>query len=423
MFDLRLRQPSDLSFELTAFSAPARRLVGLLFLAFFLLVAAGCGRGEASENVDGEGETPAEETADAVDELPPVEAVALQRGRIEAVLRFSTNLEAENDVQVFSQASRQITRLLVEEGDRVRKGDLLVRLQDEEQRSALAMSESQLRKAQREYERQKNLFAKELISEQDFNNATYEVEQLQLAVEDAQRNLSYTEVRAPISGTITERAVNLGDQITINQHLFDIVDFDSIVARVYVPERELARLALDQEARLFADSLGGVERLGEVRRIAPVVDPKSGTVKVTVGIPGNQGLLPGMYVEVELVTNIHTDALLVPKRSVIYDNNQAFVYRVKDDETVEQVFFDVVLEDRDFVEPQGDRLAAGDRIVTAGQAGLKNGAKVRLATGVVRRGAASVAATTPETAGAAAPETTDAGDEGSADSEATGEDP
>lgn len=382
MSDQRPRQPSPI-FVFRDLSPSLLLLLMLCVIGSLSMV--GCSTGEASA-VDNDREeadnNELSDNDDSEEELPPVEASAVGRGHIEAVLRFSTNLEAESEVQVFSQAARQVTRLLVEEGDRVRKGEVLLRLQDEEQHSALAKAQSQLRKAEREYERQKNLFNKELISEQDFNNSTYEVEQLKLAVEDAQRSLGYTEVRAPIGGTVTMRAVNLGDQITINQHLFDIVDFDSIVARVYVPERELSRLELGQEARLFADSLGDLRRQGQVERIAPVVDPKSGTVKVTVSIPANQGLLPGMYVEVELVTNIHTDALLLPKRAVIYDNNQAFVYRLRDDDTVEQVFFDVVLEDRDFVEPEGERLAEGDAIVIAGQAGLKDGTKVRLASGV-----------------------------------------
>lgn len=378
-----------------------------LLLSSMALLVVGCSSGEASEVASedrSKGVVNELSKDDDVDEeLPPVEAVALARGPIEAVLRFSTNLEAESEVQVFSQAARQITRLLVEEGHQVRKGDILLHLQDEEQHSALSKSESQLRKAEREYERQQSLFDKELISEQDFNNATYEVEQLQLAVEDARRSLSYTEVRAPISGTVTMRAVNLGDQITVNQHLFDIVDFNSIVARVYVPERELVRLALGQQARLFADSLGGAERSGEVRRIAPVVDPKSGTVKVTVALPANQGLLPGMYVEVELVTNVHPNALLIPKRAVIYDNNQAFIYRLKDDETVEQLFFEVLLADREFVEPGGDNLAVGDRVVTAGQAGLKDGTRVRLASGVVSAVGTVEAATDEGTSGELSP--------------------
>ena len=368
----------------------------LLLLLLLGLAFAGCSNtGEASEADDAGKDAAAAEKKEGdedekkEEELPPVEVVGLETGPIEAVLRFSTNLEAESEVQVFSQAARLVTELKVEEGDRVRKGQVLLRLQDEEQRSELARIESQLAKARREYRRQENLFAQELIAEQVMNDATYEVEQLEIALADAERNLGYTQVRAPITGTLTGRHVNLGDHITVNQHLFDLVDFDTIVARVYVPEKEMVRLSVGQPARLFSDSIRGDARSGQVIRVAPIVDPRSGTVKVTVGIPRHQGLLPGMYVEVELVTDTREDALLVPKRAVVYDQNQAFLYRLGDEMTAERLGIDVVLEDRDHVMPSAaSGLAVGDRIVVAGQAGLKNGARVRLA-GQKRAGEAS----------------------------------
>ncbi len=365
--------------------------LGTLALLFLLLALAGCSNGGQDAGSD-DGEKTAEtqpkdgeegsddEEKNKEEELTPVQVVSLGHGPIEAVLRFSTNLEAESEVQVFSQAARRVTSLRVEEGHRVRKGQVLLELQDDEQQSELARVESQLEKARREYRRQENLFAQELISEQMMNDATYQVEQLELALGDARRNLGYTEVRAPISGTVTGRHVNLGDHITVNQHLFDLVDFDTIVARVYVPEKQLVRLRVGLPARLYSASIGGGARSGEVIRVAPIVDPRSGTVKVTVGIPRNQGLLPGMYVEVELVTDTREDALLVPKRAVIYDQNQAFLYRLTDDMIAERLRVGVVLEDRENILPSADSgVAAGDRIVVAGQAGLKDGAKVRLA--------------------------------------------
>ncbi len=369
---------------LAAQTAPA-------FLALLLLPAlAGCSnQGQALESDDAEkteatrkkdGEEGDGDAEKKEDELPPVEVVRLTHGPIEAVLRFSTHLEAESEVQVFSQAARRVTSLRVEEGDRVRKGQVLLELQDDEQRSELARVESQLERARREYRRQENLFAQELISEQVMNDATYQVEQLELALGDARRNLGYTAVQAPISGTITGRHVNLGDHVTINQHLFDLVDFSTLVARVYVPEKEFQLLSVGLPARLVSASLGGGARRGEVTRVAPIVDPKSGTVKVTVGIPRHQGLLPGMYLEVELVTDTRGDALLVPKRAVIYDQNQAFLYRLSDEMTAERLRVDVVLEDREHILPSADSgVKAGDRIVVAGQAGLKDGARVRLA--------------------------------------------
>ena len=358
----------------------------------------------------------------AKEEVIPVEVTTLARGPIEAVLRFSTNLEAEAEVQVFSQASRLVTELLVEEGKRVKKGALLLRLQDDEQRSEVARIEIDLAKAQREFKRQENLYEQKLVSEQVFVDAQYEVDRLSLALDDARRMLSYTEVRAPIAGTITQRHVNLGDNVQMGQLLFDMVDFDTIVARIFVPERELPRLQVAQPARIFSPSTGADPRVGKVDRVSPVVDAQSGTVKVTLSIPRNQGLVPGMYVEVELVVAREDDALLVPKRALVYDDVQSFVYRLqpmtdeeirefqaaakaadearKDDKdeddggrakkpspppdgTVSRLLVDPQLADRNNIVPSpADGLAAGDQIIVAGQAGLKDGAKVRIVEGV-----------------------------------------
>lgn len=340
---------------------------------------AGCTAGESQASENGA----AEEAEQAEKETVPVEVAPLGRGAIEEVLRFSTNLEAEQEVGVYSQAARQVVELSVEEGDRVAKGQVLLRLQDAEQRNELAKVQGQLAKARREYERQQNLWREKLIPEQAFNDATYEMEQLELAIEEAQRQLSYTVVRAPISGIVTRRLVNLGDQVTVNQHLFELVDFDTLVARVYVPEKELSKLRVGLPARITAPALGGAGYRGVIDRLAPVVDARSGTVKVTVDIPDWQGLRPGLYVDVALVTDVRDDALLVPKRALVFDRDQTFVYRVVDaadgaGTAVERVRVEAALEDQEFVQPAEGALEPGDRLVIAGQAGLKDGAKVRV---------------------------------------------
>lgn len=360
------------------------RQLGLCFLILGLLLPMGCSRSGAASKGDAESrEKKAENDSDGEDEkgeeAVPIEVVGLTRGPIETILRFSTNLEAENEVQVVSQASRQlpVRQLLVEEGDDVRQGQVLLRLQNDELRTALARTEGQLEKAKREYDRQTNLYNQRLISEQTYNEATYELDQLALALKDANRELGYTEVRAPISGKVTGRHVSVGDQVTPSQALFDIVDFDSIVARVYVPEKELWRVQPGLEARIYAEAARGAKRQGTVDRIAPRVDPRSGTVKTTVAIPRNAELLPGMYVSVDLVTEVNSNAVLVPKKALIYDADQIFVFRLKEEDRVERLLIEARLEDRDNIEPAA-LLGEGDRIVVAGQAGLKDGSLVRL---------------------------------------------
>ena len=344
----------------------------LIVILLFTLLA--CSGGEDDDRTWAEG---AGDPDDRPEEAVPVDVVALGRGTIESALRFSATLEAERDVRVFAEAQRRVVELRVEEGDAVKAGALLIRLQDDEQRSALNKVEVELRQAKREFDRQKSLYDRQLVSEQAYNDAALIYDQAEIATEDARRNLTYTDVRAPFAGIVTERLVNVGDYVTLNQPLFRIVDFDSIVARIYVPEKELPFLATGLDARLTAEAIGGASFVGTVDRISPVVDPGTGTVKVTVATPRQEGLRPGMYVEVELVTAVHTDALLLPKRAVVYDNDQLFVFRLGDERRVERIKIDPVLEDVRNIEPAGG-LVEGDQIVVAGQASLKDGALVRL---------------------------------------------
>jgi hypothetical protein len=100
-------------------------------------------------------------------------------------------------------------------------------------------------------------------------------------------------------------------------------------------------------------------------------------VKVTVAVGGQPGLLPGIFVDVELIIATSAQALRVPKRALIYDNDQIFLYRLKSDEEVERLLVVPRLADQDWIEPASG-FAVGDRIVIAGQAGLKDGSKIEI---------------------------------------------
>lgn len=333
-----------------------------------LLLLAGCDKGSPEAN---------NEKKDGEEDPIPVEVTGIPRGSIEATLQSSTHLEAEADVKVFARTANRVTELLVEEGDVVRKGDILLRLENEQQKIAHAKALASRDKAGQEYEREKALYERQLVSEQVYNNAEFEHRQSQLVFEDAERELEYTEVRAPISGTVSQRLVKYGDLVNLNQHLFDIVDFNSMVARIYVPEKNLPNLELDQPARVTATPFGTKEHVGYVKRIAPVVDARTGTVKVTIGFKDVGELRPGMYVDVELVTAERPDALLITKRALLYDGELTYVFRLLDERKVERVLVEPRITDRFNVEPISG-FEEDDEIVIVGQSGLKDGVTVRL---------------------------------------------
>ena len=243
----------------------------------------------------------------------PIEYTTLVAGPLENALRFSANLEAETQVQILARTAGQVVKVMVEEGDGVQRNQVLLRLEDAEQRSALKRTETELAEGVRSFEQQQKLLAHGVISDNERETAEFARKRLEIAHDDAKRMLQYTVVRASVAGTVTLRQVKLGDFVNPNQHLFDVTDFGSIVAKVFVPETEVAKVKTGQSVRLFLPSEPSLAREASVQRVAPTVDPRTGTAKVTIQIPNTDGLKPGAFVSVELVTAAHDSAVLLPR--------------------------------------------------------------------------------------------------------------
>lgn len=306
----------------------------------------------------------------------PVETVALSTGPIEDTLRFSATIRAEIQIQVLARSLGQVQKRTAEEGDEVAANDLLVRVEGSEQSSAITRIDNDLATARSNYKRQQELRKSGVTSDEALENAKFEVDRLEIARRDATRSLGYTIVRAPISGTVTRRLVEYGDLVAPNQPLYEIVDFDSLVAEVFVPEKDIHRVKMGGLARIAAPASGSSLPDGVVERIAPIVDPRSGTVKVTLDLPDASGYRPGMFVDVHLVVASDDDALLLPRRALVYDNDEPYAFKLVGADRVERIRVVPEVSDREFIKP-AKGFAAGDRVVVAGQVGLKDGAIVK----------------------------------------------
>jgi RND family efflux transporter MFP subunit len=237
----------------------------LLLLSLLLIIACGRDSGPVGDSDAADSTAVTDSVVVATDEegdgeqeeesAVPVEVFALESGSIESVLRATATLEAETEVRVVAEASRRIVDLLVEEGDRVQRGQLLVRLQDAEQASALAKANTLFDQAEREWQRQESLKEKGLTTDREYNDALANLEQRRIEVQDAEREFGYTRVRATIGGTITQRFIRAGDQVNPGTELFEIIDFESLVARIYVPEQVLGKLRPGQPARIHAPAV------------------------------------------------------------------------------------------------------------------------------------------------------------------------
>ncbi len=309
-----------------------------------------------------------------------VELATVQRGSIEEVLERSAALQAEEQVLVLARTQNPAVELLVEEGDLVEKDQILLRLENDAQKTAHTRANTDLNKARIEYERVDQLYTQSLISESDFVNAKFAYDQAKLVEEEARRQLEFTEVRAPIKGTITSRTVKVGDKVTTGTPIFEIIDLDSTVAVIHVPEQYLPKLRKGMKARLFSGTLGDKVFDGFVKRISPIVDADAGTVKVVVGLDELGALSPGMWVNVELILQEKQNALLIPKRAITYSVDQTFAFKTYTDEEgqlrAQRQLVEPLNVDKDFLEPK-EGFIEGDLIVVAGHGALKDGAAVR----------------------------------------------
>ncbi|MEM7232238.1 MAG: efflux RND transporter periplasmic adaptor subunit [Planctomycetota bacterium] len=310
-----------------------------------------------------------------------VELATLARGKIEEILERSAPLEAEAQVQVLARTQNPAIDLLVEEGDRVTKGQVLLRLENDRQKTDYDQAKINLDQARVEFDEQQELFNDKLISNTEYRTAKVAFDQAQLQADNARRELEYTEVRAPIKGTISSRTVKLGDQVTNGMVLFEVVDLETTVAVINVPEQYLPKLRPGMPARLTSGTLG-VDRSFDcsVKRISPIVAARAGTIKVVVEVQELGPLRPGMWVDVELVLSSKLDALLIPKPAIVYDNDQTFAFVViEDEEGVLRAQRKKVMpqnSDKQHVEPS-EGFEVGEQIVVAGHSGLKEGSAVR----------------------------------------------
>jgi len=310
----------------------------------------------------------------------PVVVTEVKSGAIEATIEAASTIEPERMVIVPAESTGRITVLPVEEGDAIEAGALVAKIKQGVQRTGLDRAATGLASAKQDLTVVKKLFEAGAASSDELRAAQLALDTAKLDLRDRKRDVANTRVTAPMGGTVTERFVTQGAYVSAGAQLATIVDFSSLVARVYVPERELDRIAVGQPAEIVGKAAQERKGQGKVLRIAPVVDATTGTVKVTIALPealaGGKGFLPGMFAEVTLVTQRRENAVLVDKQTLVYRDEKPFVFVVEGDKAHERAL-EVGLADERHVEVLKG-LSLGDKVVRSGQAGLQDAALIRL---------------------------------------------
>lgn len=299
--------------------AVRRARSSLLALAITLSLAA-CGGGGG----------PAKDANAGAQTAIPVEVAAAKHQSVTANYSGTATLEAVGDAQVVSKTTGIVLKILVEEGQRVQKGQLLAQLDDDQARNKLAQSDATLKKAQAAYDKAEKGLALKITPRADYDRDKYDLETQRAVVAGAQLDVSYTRIVAPISGVIAKRSIKVGNLVQTNQNLFQIVDLDPLEAVLNVPERDLDTLKPGQPVQMKVDALSGKHFVGTIARIAPVVDAASGTFRATCQFRDDSGALkPGMFGRIEVAYDQRHDALVVPRTALVEEDGESAVFIIE----------------------------------------------------------------------------------------------
>ncbi len=267
--------------------------------------------------------------------------------------RLDGDVEAVNKATISAQTSGTIKKILVDVDDYVEQGAVLIQLKDISQQAKLKKAlagekeaVSHLAQAQDEYDRVKDVFAKKVVSKSKMDDATHalsaakaRLESARANLEEAREQLSHTRIKAPYSGIVTERHVEVGETVRLGAPLMTGVSLDKLRVNVDVPQSLINKIRLYNKAFVYNDD-GYVANIAENRlaqitvekiTVYPIADRASNTFKVRLDLPaGVKGLFPGMFVKVALVTG-EKQALMIPLSCVVHRSEVTAVYVVADD--------------------------------------------------------------------------------------------
>jgi membrane fusion protein (multidrug efflux system) len=345
-----------------------RRCLLLLVALTLLLAACGGGPKTGKRGMRGRGG----DHGDGGDDAPPpdprtlVEAVEVTTGAVGEYVVSSAVVESEAAVDLLPEASGVVTSIRVEEGDAVHKGQVLAVIENPNLEATLERARAELERVEQTYGEMQRLREANAVSERELLDAHHALVTARTTFDEAQRMGANTRLVSPIDGHVATRYVKVGQLIGSATPAFQVVDLDQLRVVAMLPERDLAHIRVGQPAKLVPVYDEALEVPGEVLRLSPVVDSQTGTFRVTVApMDGDQVLRPGQFVSVRIQVDYHDDTLVLPRRAVLYDRGEPYVFRVAE-----------APEEED---PEGDEEDEGESEEEEGEPGFLDKIKAKIA--------------------------------------------
>jgi RND family efflux transporter MFP subunit len=336
-----------------------------------------------------------------------VETAPVKRADMATEVTVVGNLVGAQTVEAGPKVAGRLETVAVRLGDRVTRGQTIAKVEDRElqeqvkqamasyevSQATIRQREADLRLAQTNLDRSRNLFERQLIPKQTFDDtdARYQaaVAQLDLAraqfsqaqarLEELKINLSNTIITSPVSGFVGKRVLDPGGWVTPNTPFISVVDISVVRMVANIVEKDIRRITEGLPAKVAVDAYPGEEFMGKVAHVAPVLDPatRTGQIEVEIANP-NFRLKPGMYAKVSFTVDKKENALVIPTAALVDVGGNKGVFMASRSETGQVANFkkvDVGIVNQTLAEVTGG-LSEGETVVTTGAAALREGDRI-----------------------------------------------
>ncbi len=337
---------------------PILRAALLLLLA--VAVAGGCGRRGAAQE---------EGNRDRNLRLP-VETVAAVAGSVSVSLDFTGRIVPASEVRVAAKSGGRVEAVLVDVGDRVAPGQLLVRLESETAAARLREADAALAVASANARRLAELYREGALARQAVEQAELEEERARVARDLAREAMEATRVVAPVDGEVAARLVSQGDTVPPGAPVITLVDPTRLHVEGFLSESQVARVAVGGQAQVL---VAGQTVAGRVERVAPAPDPQTRAYAVKVTLEGGKGLRPGMTARVRIALQAER-GVVIPRAALVEADGGVGVYVVEGGVARWRAVVPGLDDGRRVAVLRG--LAAGESVVVTGQAYVRDGSPV-----------------------------------------------
>ena len=264
----------------------------------------------------------------------PVQVAQPEIGLAASYYVTTATIEPNSDAKINSRTSGVVKQILHEEGDDVKAGDILLILDDDDQKLRLKQAEQKYSSASREFNRLSKMRKAGVVSPTEWEIAENNYRTSETDKGLAELALSYTRVAAPFDGRVVWRDVDLGAHVGQGELLFRMMSISPLLVRVHIPANRLGSVAKGQAVKIVVDTAKKPLE-GIVDLVSPIVDPTTGTIKITLRLEDYpSSVRPGDFAEVHIVTDQHTNALLIPSVAIIEERGDHYVFAIENKKAV-----------------------------------------------------------------------------------------